>query len=108
MNDRDNDVKELLDLGRLEVGDRRDIQDTQLNAKFMASLHLPFVVGLHPSELFGTVDGFIVEDAVQLKGESQRRDVDVEFAVDGVLAVEVKVKRREKKDELFGEPAFEF
>jgi hypothetical protein len=97
-----------LSLYRLEILDGRDVEDTEFDSEFGAGEHLPMVIGLHGGEFFRAVDWLIVKDAVQLKGELQRRDVDVEFSVDGVLAVEVKFKVREKKDELFGKPAFEF
>jgi len=49
-----------------------------------------------------------VEDAVEFEGELERRDEDVEFAIDGVGAVEVEIKIGIEPWEFLGEPAFQF
>ena len=73
----------------------------------MTCLSLTNVVGLYGCEFLWTIDGFVVEDAVQLEGEFERGDVDVEFAVDGVFVVEVELKIRVEFWQLGGEPDFE-
>ena len=49
-----------------------------------------------------------MKDAIQLEGELETWNVDVEFSIDGVSAVEVKLDGGIKERELFLEPAFEF
>lgn len=49
-----------------------------------------------------------MEDAIQLEGEFERRDEDVEFGIDGVGVVEGKDEAWEKERELGLKPAFEF
>lgn len=63
---------------------------------FKTCLCFPCVIGLYGCKFFRSIDGFIMEDTIEFKGKFERRDVDVEFAVDGVFAVEVKLKGRVK------------
>lgn len=46
MNEIGDDVKELLSLGRLEVGHRGDVNDTKSDAMFKTRLRLSFIVVL--------------------------------------------------------------
>lgn len=68
INDVSDDVEELLALERLEVGHGGYIDDAQLDASFETGLVFSSVIGLNLGKFFRPVDGFIVKDAVQLKG----------------------------------------
>ena len=49
-----------------------------------------------------------MEDPIKFKGEFERRNVDIEFTVDGVGAVKVKLDARVEFWEFLGEPECEF
>jgi hypothetical protein len=74
---------------------------------FKTGLHFPFIVVLNSSELFWSVDWLVVEDAIQFKGELERRDEDVKFGVDGIGSVEAELKTRKEQWQLFLKPSFE-
>lgn len=75
---------------------------------FEAGLGFSSIIVLDRGQLIGAVDWFVVEDTIELEGEFERGDVDVEFSVDGVFTVEVELKGWIEYRKLFGEPYFEF
>ena len=79
VDDRCDDVQELLSLLGLEAGYRGNIKDAEFNASFKTGLELSFVIGLDGGEFFFPEDGFVVEDAIEFKCEPEGRDEDVEF-----------------------------
>ncbi len=91
-----------------EVFERRNVNDAEFNTSFKAGLGFAVVVVLNGSKFVFAVDGFVVEDTIQLEGEFERRDVDVEFSIDGVFTVEVEIKCRVELGKLVLKPSFEF
>jgi hypothetical protein len=75
---------------------------------FETGLGFTSIIGFHLGKFVGSVDGFVVEDAVEFKGEFQGRDEDVEFTIDGVSAVEVEFEGGIEDRELLLKPSFEF
>jgi len=92
----------------LEIGHTRNIDEAEFDAVFETSLGFTSVIGLDGSKFVGTIDGFVVKDAIQLEGEFERRNVDVEFAVDGVFAVKVEFEGWVKDGQVELKPFFEF
>ena len=73
---------------------------------FDAGLNFPSVIGLHLGKLLRAEDRLIVKDAVEFKGKLERRDVDVEFSVDSVFSIEVKLKGGIEFGKFHGQPDF--
>ena len=84
------------------------INNAEFDVVFGTGEHLAVVIGLHGCEFVRAVDWFVVEDAVEFKGEFERRNIDVEFTVNGIFAVEVKFERGVESGKFGGEPDFEF
>jgi hypothetical protein len=77
----------------LEILLAGDINDTEFDTFLGTGKHLTMVVGSNGCELLFAEDGFVVEDAIQLEGKFERRDVDVEFDIDCISAVEMEFER---------------
>ena len=81
-----------------------NVDNAEVDAMFEAGLRFAVVIGLHGCEFVRAVDWFVVEDAVEFKGEFERRNIDVEFTVNGIFAVEVKFERGVESGKFGGEP----
>lgn len=55
---------------------------------------LALVVVLDLSQLVGAEDGLVMKESIKFEGELERWDVYVEFGIDGVLPIEMELKRR--------------
>jgi len=59
---------------------------------FETGLCFSRVIGLYRCEFVFAVNGFIVKDAIQFKGEFEGWNEDVKFTIDGIFTVEMEFK----------------
>jgi hypothetical protein len=94
-----------LSLGRLEVGHGGHVDHAEFDSSFGTGKHLPLIVVLDGAEFLRAVDRFVMENAVQLESQVESRDIEVEFGINGIGSVEVKLKVGEQTRQLFLEPS---
>ena len=67
------------------------IDNAEFDASFNARLELATIVCLNAIQFIWSVDRLVMDYTIQFKGEFEWRNIDVEFSIDGVGSVKVKL-----------------